>query len=215
MMEPETGDIGEERKVKGDVTGSTVMGGGEERGAPGDPPQDSRDREADGRHPHEDGKGVACADTVPGDHCYCRHVDFPIKRYARVGKDAILHRIDKLDDTTSAILEDQAIFDNNLKSIRSHQGDYEAKLKTMLVQQQGVLHKTVKYLETGEDRMRELGRRAGVPTPVPVAGPDLLRAPASEVLLRQATTLRTAAEGLPTMEGSMEWASYGLPRANP
>ena len=56
-----------------------------------------------------------------------------------MGKDAIFQMIDKLDDTTGEILEDQAIFDNTLKSIRSHQEDSEAKLETMLVQQQKLM----------------------------------------------------------------------------
>ena len=34
-----------------------------------------------------------------------------------MGKDALIQKIDKLDDTTSRILEDQAMFDNDLKTI--------------------------------------------------------------------------------------------------
>ena len=121
--------------MDGDRTGDTVMGGGEKRGAPGGPPRDSRDRDRDGRHPHEDAKRVVCRDGAREDHCHCRHVDFLIRSYPRVGKDALIQRIDKLDETTSGILEDQAIFDNVLKSIPSHQEDCKAKLQTMLVQQ--------------------------------------------------------------------------------
>ena len=139
-----------------------------ERGAPGGQPRGGRDREEESRHPHENAKEVACGDGAREDHCHCRHVDFLIGSYPRVGKDAIIQRIDKLDDTTGGILEDQAIFDNTLKSIRSHQEDYEAKLETMLVQQQGMVDKMIKYLENVEDRMKELGRRAGVPDQVPI-----------------------------------------------
>ena len=94
-----------------DGTGDTVMGGGEERGAPGGPPRDCRDREEDGRHPHEDAKEVACWDGARGDHCHCQRVDFLNRSYPSVGKDAIIQRIDKLDDTNGGI------FDNTLKSI--------------------------------------------------------------------------------------------------
>ena len=38
-------------------------------------------------------------------------------------KDALIQNVDKLDDTTSRILEDQAIFDNYLKTIRLHPED--------------------------------------------------------------------------------------------
>ena len=88
-----------------DRTGHSLIGRGEERGAPGSPPQDGRDGEEDGRHTHKDAKEVACGDGAREDHCHCRHVDFLIGSYPRVGKDAIIQRIDKLDDTTGGILE--------------------------------------------------------------------------------------------------------------
>ena len=94
-------------------------------------------------------------------------MDFLIGRYPWPGKDAIIQRIDKLDDTTGRILEDQAIFDNTLKSIWSHQEDYEAKLETMQVQQQAMVDKMIRYLENVDDRMKELRRRAEVPAPGP------------------------------------------------
>ena len=179
--------------MDGDRTGDTVMGGGEERGALGGPPREGRDREEDGQHPHEDAKEVACADGGRQDHCHCRHVDFLIGSYPRVGKDAIIQKIDKWDDTTGGILEDQAIFNNTLRSIRSHQEDCEAKPETMLVQQQGMVDKMIKYLENVEDGMKGMERRAGVPVP----GPDLPRDPAPEFFVRRLTTLRTAGEGCP------------------
>ena len=113
-----------------------------------------------------------------------------------------------MDDTTGGILEDQAISDNTLKSIRSNQEDYEAKLETMLVQQQGMVDKMIKYLENAEDRMKELERCAGVPAP----GPDLPRDQAPESLVRRLTILTTAAEMAAPMEGPMELAPYGPPR---
>ena len=51
-----TGD-GEEVRMYSDGTGHTVMGAGEERGAPGKLP---RDRAGDDRHPHSDIKKAAC-----------------------------------------------------------------------------------------------------------------------------------------------------------
>ena len=70
-----------------------------------------------------------------------------------MGKDALDQKIDTLDDTTSRILEDQATFDNDLKTIRLHREDYEAKLESMLVQQQRVVDNMIKYLETVENRI--------------------------------------------------------------
>ena len=84
-------------------------------------------------------------------------------------------------------------------------------LETMLVQQQGMVDKMIKYLEIVEDKMKELERRAGVRAP----GPDLPRDPAPESSVRRLTTLRTAAEGVAPMEGPMESAPYGLPQVDP
>ena len=206
-----TGD-GEEGRMDGDGTGDTVMGGGKERGALGKLPQD---READDHHPHKDIKKAACGQAGSGDHCHCHHVDFLIGSYPQVGKDALIQKIDKSDDTTSRILEDQAIFDNDLKTIRLHGEDYQAKLESMLVQQQRVVDDMIKYLEIVENRMRELEKRGGIPTPVPGLGPDLPWDPAPESLLRRVTTLRTVAERVAPMEGPMESAPYGTPRVDP
>ena len=108
-----------------------------------------------------------------------------------MGQDVLIQNIDKLNDTTSTILEDQAIFDHDLKTIRSHREDYEAKLESVSVQQPQVVDNMIKYMETVEDRMRELEKRGGISTPVPGLGPDLPRDPAPELLLRQVTTLIT------------------------
>ena len=132
-----------------------------------------------------------------------------------MGNDALIQKIDKSDDTTSRILEDQAIFDNDLKTIRSHQKDYHAKLKSMLVKPQRVVDRMIKYLESVENRMRELEKRGGIPTPVPGLGPDLPPDPAPESLLGRVPTLRTAAEGVVPMEGAIEMAPYGPPRVGP
>ena len=198
--------------MDGDATGDTVMGGGEERRAPGKLP---RDCAADDCHPHEDVKKAACGQAGSGDHCHCHHVDFLIGSYPRVGKEVLTQKINRLDNTTSRILEDLAIFDNDLKTIRSHREDYEAKLESMLVQQQRVEDNMIEYLETVGDRMRELQRRGGIPTPVLRLGPDLPRDPAQESLLRRVTTLRTAAEGVASMEGPMESVPYGPRRGDP
>ena len=103
--------------MEGDGIGDRVMGGGQEHGAPGKLP---RDREGDDRHPDEDTKKVPCGQAGTGDHCHCHHVDFLIRRKPRVCKDTLIQKIDKLDDTTSRILEDPAIFHNNLKTIQLH-----------------------------------------------------------------------------------------------
>ena len=91
-------------------------------------------------------------------------MDFLIGTYPCVRKDALIQRIHKSGDTTGEIVEDQAILDKAVKSIRC---------QTMLVQQQGMVDKRIKYWETVEDKMKELERRAGVPT----RGPTLPRRP--------------------------------------
>ena len=81
----------------------------------------------------------------------------------------------------------------------------------MLVQQQGMVDKMIKYLENVKDRMKELERRAGVPAP----GPDLPRDPAPESLVRRLTTLGTADEGVAPMEGPRESVPCGPSRVDP
>ena len=120
-----------------------------------------------------------------------------------------------MDDTTPRILEYQAIFDNDLKTVRLHREDYEAKLESMLVQQQQVVNNVIQYLETVENRMRESEKHGGIPTPVPEPGPDLPQGSAPESLLRRVTTLRTAAEGEAPMDGPLELAPDGPPRVVP
>ena len=193
--------------MDGDGIGHTVMGGGEERGAPGKLPRHCAE---DDRYPHEDIKKAACGQAGSGDHCHCHHVDFLIGRYPRAGKNALIHKIDKLDDTTFRILEDQAILDNDLKTIRSHREDYEAKLESMLVQQERVVDNMIKYLETVENRMRELKKRGGIPTPVPELGPDLPRDPAPELLLRRVTTLTTCNGSVPIRPKAVVFDSRAL-----
>ena len=75
---------------------------------------------------------------------------------------ALTQKLHTLDDTTCRILEDQAIFDNDLTTIRLHREDYEAKLESMLVQQQRVVENMIKYLETVENRMREVEKRGEI-----------------------------------------------------
>ena len=87
-------------EMDSDGTSDTVMGGGQERGAPGGPPRDGRNREGDGQHPHKDTKEVASGDEAREEHCNCLHLDFLIGSYPWLQKDAIIQRIDKLDDTT-------------------------------------------------------------------------------------------------------------------
>ena len=75
------------------------------------------DRAGDDRDPHEDIKKAACGQAGSGDHSHCHHVEFLIRNNPRLRKDALIQKIDKLDDTTSKILEEQAILDNDLKTI--------------------------------------------------------------------------------------------------
>ena len=54
----------------------------------------------------------------------------------------------------------------------------------MLVQQQRLVDNMIQYLETVENRMKELEKLGGIRTPVPGPGPDLPRDPAPELVLR-------------------------------
>ena len=62
-----------------------------------------------------------------------------------------------MDDTTSQIFEDQAIFDNDLKTFGLHREDYEAKLERMLTQQQGLVDKKDQALEDSRGSDKGVG----------------------------------------------------------
>ena len=72
----EAGNIEEDRRMDNDGTGDTVMGRGEERGAPGDLPRDSRDRERDGRltttTPKKRRAGLLRMEVLGGNPCTAR-----------------------------------------------------------------------------------------------------------------------------------------------
>ena len=112
-----TGSGEEVAGMDGDGTGDTVMGGSQGRRGPGKLP---RDHEGDYRNPHDGTPKAACGKAWSGDHSHCHHVDFLIGSYPWVGKDALIQKLEKLHDTSSRILEDQAIFDNDLKTILLH-----------------------------------------------------------------------------------------------
>ena len=111
---------GDEGRMDAGGTADTVMGGGEWCRAPGKPPRESPNPEADERHLHKDTKEAACGKAGGEDHCDCDHVDVLIRSYPRMGRDALIKRIDKLQELFSGIFEDQAIFDNDVKTIRIH-----------------------------------------------------------------------------------------------
>ena len=144
----------EDHRMDGDGSVNTVLGEGEEREAPGKLPRESCDPEVDDRHSNQDIKEAAFGKAGSENHCHCHHVVFLIGSYPRLGRDALTQRFDKLDDTTSGIFEDQAIFDNDRKTIPLHREDYEAKPQRMLVEQQGVVDTMIKYLGTFENRIR-------------------------------------------------------------
>ena len=111
MVQPQVGDVGKDRRMDGDGTGDTVMGQGIKREAPPDLPRVSQDREGDGCLHREDSKEVVCGDTACADHCHCQQMDFISGIYPRIGKDALIQRIDTLDNTTSGIFDNQTILD--------------------------------------------------------------------------------------------------------
>ena len=197
MMGPgpmgEARDVEEDRRMDSDGTGNTVMGGGEERGAPGNPPRDSRDPEGDDRHPHEDTKEAGCGKTRSGGPCHCWHVDFLIGSYPKVGKDTIIQRTDSLMDAKDTMVGRMDLFEDG-------RNEYQEKLETALDKQQRLLDGMVRLLEGFEIRMRTLEGLAGVPPGVPAPGPNLPRDPAPEALLRRVKTLRTVMEDVRPME---------------
>ena len=191
------------------VTG-WVIRGGEERGALGKLPLDG---EGDDRHPHDRTNKAACGTAWSFDHCNCHHMGFligipglakmPLFRSSTSWVIPPLESLRTRPSPTKVLRE----FDHIERTRRP-------SWRACWYSSNGLVGNMIKYLETAKNTIRELEKPGGISTPLPGPGPDLPQDPAPEPLLRQMTTLRTAAEGVAPMEGPMESAPYGLRRVD-
>ena len=75
--------------------------------------------------------------------CHCRHVSFLMGKYPKMGMDAIVHRLDRLDNAkdgleedVAGILDDQSAAEKDMAELRAERDRYRENLELALEKQQ-------------------------------------------------------------------------------
>ena len=146
--------------------------------------------------------------------CHCEHVSFLMGKYPKMGMDAIVHRLDRLDNAkdgleqdVAGILEDQSAAEKDMEELRAERDRYRENLELALEKQQRVVDSLLHLVEDmlgGLKRLEELQPLA--------SRPELPAKPAAVELVERVKTLRSAMEK--PMGGPAE-APYAPPRVDP
>ena len=108
---------------------------------------------------------VGCAGSG-GRHvgCDCEHVSFLIGKYPKMGMDAIVQHLDRLDnqkegleEDIAGILDDQSEEERDMAELRAEQERYREKLKMALQKQQRVVDSLLHLVEDIPGRLKKLG----------------------------------------------------------
>ena len=158
---------------------------------------------------------VGCAGSA-GRHveCHCQHVSFLIGKCPKMGMDAIVQHLDRLDDRKdgleediAGILDDQSEAERDIAELRAEQDRYREELEMALQKQQRVVDSLPHLVEDMSGRLIRIEELQ------PLAwGPELLARPATAELVERVKTLRSAMEK--PMGGPAE-APYAPPRVDP
>ena len=146
--------------------------------------------------------------------CHCEHVSFLIGKYPKMGMDAIVQHLDRLDnqkdgleEDIAGILDDQSEAERDMAGLRAEEDRYREKLEMALQKQQRVLDSLLHLVEDMPGRLKRLEELQ------PLAlGPELPARPATAELVERANTLRSTMEK--HMGGPAE-APYAPPRVDP
>ena len=158
---------------------------------------------------------AGCAESG-GKHaaCHCEHVSFLMGKYPKMGMDAIVRHLDRLDNAKDAleedvagILDDQSAAENHMEELRADQARYRENLELALQKQQQVVDSLLHLVEDMSGRLKRLEERQPL-----ASGPELPANPAAVELVERVKTLRSAMEK--PMGGPTE-APYAPPRVDP
>ena len=158
---------------------------------------------------------VGCAGSG-GKHveCHCEHVSFLIGKYPKMGMDAIVQHLDRLDnqkdgleEDIAGILDDQSEAERDMAELRAEQDRYQEKLEMALQKQQRVVDSLVHLVEDMSGRLKRLEELQPL-----ASGPELPARPATAELVERVKTLRSAMDK--PMGGPAE-APYAPPRVDP
>ena len=146
--------------------------------------------------------------------CQCEHVSFLMGKYPKMGMDAIVHRLDCLDNAkdgleedVAGILDDQSAAEKNMEELRAERDWYRENLELALEKQQRVVDSLLNLVEDMSGRLKRLEELQPL-----ASGPELPAKPAAVELVERVKTLRSAMEK--PMGGPAE-APYAPPRVDP
>ena len=158
---------------------------------------------------------AGCAESS-GKHaaCHCEHVSFLMGKYRKMGMDAIVHRLDRLDNAkdgleedVAGILDDQSAAEKDMEELRAERDRYRENLELALEKQQRVVDSLLHLVEDMSGRLKRLEELQPL-----ASGPELPAKPAAVELVERVKTLRSAMEK--PMGGPAE-APYAPPRVDP
>ena len=107
---------------------------------------------------------VGCAGSF-GKHvgCHCKHVSFLIGEYPKMGMDAIVQHLARLDnqkdglrEEIAGILDDQSAAERDMAELRAEQDRYREKLGMALQKQQRVADSLLHLVEDMSGRLKRL-----------------------------------------------------------
>ena len=146
--------------------------------------------------------------------CHCEHVSFLMGMYPKMGMDAIVHRLDSLDNAkdgleedVAGILADQSAAERDMAELRAERDRYRENLELALEKQQRVVDSLLHLVEDLSGRLKRLEERQPL-----ASGPELPPKPAAAELVERVKTLRSAMDK--PMGGPAE-APYAPPRVDP
>ena len=146
--------------------------------------------------------------------CHCEHVSFLMGKYPKMGMDAIVHRLDSLDNAkdgleedVAGILDDQSAAERDMAELRADQARYRENLELALEKQQRVVDSLLHLVEDMSGRLKRLEELQPL-----TSGPELLAKPAAAELVERVKTLRSAMDK--PMGGPAE-APYAPARVDP
>ena len=146
--------------------------------------------------------------------CHCEHVSFLMGKYPKMGMDAIVHRLDRLNNAKDGLeediagfLDDQSAAGKDMEELRAERDRYRENLELALEKQQRVVDNLLHLVEDMSGRLKRLEELQPL-----ASGPKLPAKPAAAELVERVKTLRSAMEK--PMGGPAE-APYAPPRVDP
>ena len=140
---------------------------------------------------------VGCAGSG-GKHVewHCEHVSFLIGKYPKMGMDAIVQHLDRLDnqkdgleEDVTGILDDQSEAERDMAELRAEQDRYREKLEMALHKQQRVVDSLLHLADDMSGRLKRLEELRPL-----ASAPELPARPATAELVERVKTLRSALE---------------------